>query len=97
MAKKYPPIPPHIKVSTKKSYEVLHIEDFKDGLTYGECRFDPPQIVLKKGLAPKEEFSTFIHELLHMASFEADAGLTETQVLKLEKVILKMLVANKWI
>lgn len=97
MARKYPPTPPRLFVNAKKSYEVVHIESFKDERVVGECRPEPPQIVLKKGQTPKEEFSTLIHEVCHMLSFEGDVNLTETQVLKLEKVVLKFLTANKFI
>lgn len=98
MAKrKYPTIPSHIKVSSKKSYEVLHIDDFADGETLGECRFEPNQIVLKKGQTDKSEFSTLLHEIIHMISNETEVPLTENQVLKLEKFILRLLINNSWI
>lgn len=95
--RKYPATPSHIKINAKKSYEVLHIEDFADGETLGECRWEPPQIVLKKGQTEKNEFSVLIHEMLHMISNETDVPLTEKQVLKLEKFVLRLLVNNNWI
>jgi len=80
-------IPPH--VWTKKgSYETLYTEDFKDGKTLGESRFDPKQIVLKKGLTDKELVHVFFHELIHVSSDSTGAGLTENQVLALEKDLL---------
>ena len=90
---KYPSIPSHVRVTAKRTYEVVHIEEFK-GQFLGECRFDPPQIVLKKGQTPKEEFSTFIHELCHAISEEYKVGLTEKQVLALEKGLLNFLKLN---
>jgi len=95
--RKYPVTPSYIKVSAKKRYEVLHIEDFADGETLGECRFGPPQIVLKKGQTARSEFSTFLHEMIHMISAETEVPLTEKQVLKLESFILKLLINNNWI
>ena len=99
MAKKqnYPIIPAHTKVTSKRTYETLYTDDFKDGKTMGEARFDPPQIVIQKGHNEKETFSTYIHELIHSIAFENDINLTEDHVLKLEKGILRVLVLNKWI
>jgi len=77
-------IPSH--VSTKDGlYEVLYTEEFKDGKTLGESRFEEKQIVLKKGLSPKETVHTYFHELLHVSSEITGANLTENQVLSLEK------------
>lgn len=77
-------IPPH--VSTKDGlYEVLYTEDFKDGKTLGESRFEEKQIVIKKGLSAKETLHVFFHELLHVSSNSVNANLTENQVLAMEK------------
>lgn len=95
--KSYPVIPPHIRVTAKRDYEVVRIDEFKDGKTLGECRWEPPQIVVKNGQSEKETFSTTLHELLHALSFEYDIALTETQVLKLEKGLLRLLLLNKLI
>lgn len=76
------------KVQFKKAvYEILYTEDFLDGKTLGETRFNPHQIVLKTNESDKETFHTYIHECLHAASNEYDIGLTEGQVRKLEKSI----------
>jgi len=66
-------------------YEILYTEDFKDGKTLGETRFDPRQILLKANESDRETFHTYIHELLHAVSEEYKIGLTEGQVRKLEK------------
>lgn len=95
--RKYPEIPSSIKINAKKIYEVLHIDEFAHGDYLGECRFEPAQIVIKKGQSPKEEFSTFLHEVIHMISEEAKVPLTEKQVLRLEKFVLKLLIVNNWI
>lgn len=98
MAKKvYPPIPSHIRVTSKRDYAVMHIDEFKDPHQVGSCTNDPPQIIIKKGLSDKEHFSTVLHEVLHSLSFEHDINLTETQVLKLEKALFRLLTLNKWI
>lgn len=98
MAKrKYPAIPSHVKTKSKRDYEVTFIDQFKDLKQLGECRQDPPQIVIKTGQSSKEEYSTFIHEVLHALSFDYDINLTESQVLKLEKALLNLLKLNKLI
>lgn len=77
-------IPTHVKFKNQE-YEILWVDDFKDGKTYGETRFDTHQILLKTNENDKETFHTYIHELLHAASEEYKIGLTENQVRKLEK------------
>lgn len=76
---------PHFVQMGKSTYEVLYIDEFKDGKTLGETRFDPKQIVIKNGLTPKMTVITFLHECFHSASEEFGIGLTENQVLSLEK------------
>lgn len=76
------------KVQFKKAvYEILYTDNFLDGKTLGETRFNPHQIVLKTNESDKETFHTYIHECLHAASNEYEIGLTEGQVRKLEKSI----------
>lgn len=79
-------IPNFIKIH-KTSYEVLWTEDFKDGATAGETRFDPNQIVIMKNMPTKETVLTLFHEFIHAVDHENEIGLTENQVLKLEKAM----------
>jgi len=95
--RKYPTVPSRIRVAAKKTYEIVDIESFADADILGECRYDLSQIVIKKGLSDKERFSTFIHEVIHMVSFENDANLTENQVLAMEHGLMKLLTLNKLI
>lgn len=75
-------------VSFKKmEYEVLYVDDFKDGKTLGETRFGPNQIVLKRSQNDKELVHTYVHEVLHAISEEYKVGLSEKQVLRLEKAL----------
>lgn len=97
MAKKYPKIPPRVQITKKKSYEVVHIDEFKNPNVLGECRPDVCQIVIKKGQKTKQEFSTLVHEVIHALDLESGIGLTETHVLGLEKAILNFLLLNKLI
>lgn len=98
MAKrKYPTFPSHIRITPKKDYQIVYIDEFKDVEQLGECRFNPPQIIVKKGTPPKEEFGTICHEVAHAMSEEYDINLTENQVLRLEKAIVAVLRLNGWI
>jgi hypothetical protein len=84
-------IPHRIQVAKNAWYEVVYIDDFKDGNTYGETRFDPRQIVIQNGLPPKLTVTIFLHEACHAFSAEHDINLTETQILALEKAFYYML------
>jgi hypothetical protein len=84
-------IPHVVHTGKKERYEIVWVEDFADGQTYGETRFDPLQIALKKGLSEKETVLTYLHEVLHAASHTHEIGLTETQVRKLEKALIPLL------
>lgn len=78
-------IPFSVTINNKVNYEILYVDDFKDGNTLGETRFAPRQIVIKKNLKPKLTVITFLHELAHAFSNEHNVDLTETQILALEK------------
>lgn len=79
-------ISPQIKVGPRKYYEVLWVDEFpKDHELMGEMRPDSKQVVIRKGLGPKETVGTFFHEFLHAVSDENEVGLTERQVATLEK------------
>lgn len=96
--RKYPDIPSHVRITARRDYEVTYIDTFKnDPEQLGECRLEPPQIVIKTEQPPGEKFSTFIHETIHALDFEDKIGLTEKQVLKLERGIFRMLKLNGWI
>lgn len=80
-------IPISIQLARHVKYEVLWTKDFKDGATLGETRFDPNQIAIQLDQSNKETVHTYIHEVLHAISQTYDVGLTETQVIKLEKAL----------
>lgn len=84
-------IPPRVQINRNSFYEVCWIEDFPDGNTLGETRYDPKQIVIKKGLSPKLTVQTYLHEIGHAVSEEFKANLTETQVLAIEAFFYYML------
>lgn len=83
-------IPKSVKV-LKRAYEILWTDDLVSGSNHGETRFDPAQIVLHNSPNSKEVTYTFMHEFFHAVSYEYDIGLTESQVLKLEKALPDMI------
>lgn len=88
-------IPHRIKIGTTE-YEVLYVDDFKDGATAGETRWDPPQIIIKNGMSAKETVHTAFHEFIHAVSAEYDVNLTESQVEALEQsfTVMKKFFSN---
>lgn len=90
-------IPNRVRITSKVEYEVLFVEEFKDGQTLGECRSDVKQIVINKNQSDTEARKTFIHETIHAIDSEEDIKLTEKQVRKLEDGIYRVLRLNKWI
>jgi hypothetical protein len=92
---KWPEIPAWARITSKRSYQVLFTDEFlKDHQQLGECRFEPPQIVIKNGQSELERFGTYAHEVIHAASEEFDIGLTESQVRKLEKALVTYMKLN---
>lgn len=87
-------IPHRVQIAKAAWYEVLYTDDFKDGTTLGETRFEQRQIVIKNGQSPKMTVVTYLHECAHAFSAEHEINLTETQVLALEKAFYYMLKFN---
>lgn len=75
-----------IKTGSKRTWEILEVVEL-DG-AWGETRPDTRQVVLKK--EDPERIYTLIHEFIHVANFDEKLGLTERQVLGLEKWIKKI-------
>lgn len=79
-------IPSRIKIG-KSVYQILWVDEFpKDKRQLGETNFHgDKRIIIKLGQSNKEAVHTYWHEVLHAISEEFDVGLTEKQVLRLEK------------
>jgi hypothetical protein len=84
-------IPHRIHLGKKHYAEVVWVDDFPDGKTLGETRFEPLQIAIKKKQSDKETVLTYLHEVIHCIDSIHSIGLTETQVLKLEKALTPIL------
>lgn len=88
---------PRIRATKDRTYEVLYVDNFLDEKQVGRCDFNTSQITIKNNESPTETFKTYIHEILHALSNEYEAGLTETQVQKMELAIFKFLKLNKYL
>jgi len=61
------------------------LEDTKGNKLHGKTEFDPRRIILNKEQTIKETVSTAVHEWFHGLDHDHEMGLTEDQILKLEK------------
>lgn len=86
-------IPSRVEIGSRW-FEIIWIDEFKDGKTLGETRFDPPQIVLKTNETDKETVKTYLHEITHAVSDEEEVGLTENQVIGIERSLTYLLKPN---
>lgn len=83
-------LPNKIRTKSRSSYELFWSTDFHfdqaDGSkTYGITRYDPKQIVINSNQGDTETIHTVFHEFIHALSGDYEVGLTESQVMKLEK------------
>ena len=77
----------NFKIQLKRNvfYEVVWVNDFPNGKTEGETRFQERQIALKKDVNARETVKTFLHEVAHAFAHEYDIPLPESSVEKLEE------------
>ncbi len=81
-------IPTSIKTSSKDTFEILWSDNLcnaSGAKLYGETRFEPNQIVINKEQTDKDAVLTAWHEVIHAVDHSHEIGLTEAQVIKLEK------------
>lgn len=90
-------IPSRLRIKHNISYEVLYVDSFpNDPSQVGECRSDPKQIVILRGMSPTETWKTFLHEATHSFSNEYPSlNFTERQVIDIEEGVFRMLKLNK--
>lgn len=90
-------IPSQIKIKNKVVYDIAHIDSFKDKNQLGECRFNERLILIKRGQSERQEYKTFLHELLHAICHERGIDISHKAIYGLEGAIDYLLRANKWI
>lgn len=81
-------IPNKIKTGIKKFFDVLWsdgLSDTKGKFLYGKTEFEPNKIIINADQADKDAVLTFFHECIHAIDHDHEIGLTEDQVIKLEK------------
>jgi hypothetical protein len=82
-------IPDKVQVGRQSYYTVLHVEKCPSGdYTAGECDPNSKTIFIRTGQSPRQKTLTYLHELCHAFSFEAELELTEAQVSDIETKIL---------
>ena len=80
-------IPISIRTSRGETFQIVFVKDFADGKTLGHTTFQPNQIAILMGQSDKMTVITYLHEVLHAFADTYGAGITESQVLVLEKTI----------
>lgn len=87
--------PAKIRIKRGVEYDVFK---FKKPELHGEIVFEDRAIFLHEDLSAAEEESTLLHEVLHGICHHYKVGLTEKQVLKLEKGLVSFIRLNrKWL
>ena len=84
-------IPNRVQLKPKVFYEIVWVSKDDKAPNVGETRPDNRQIVLELGHSDRETVHTYLHELAHAVSCEYELGLTESQVLTMEKSIYYLL------
>lgn len=81
-------IPTKFRTGVRKYFIVLwadNLKDTKENKLYGLTQFEPKQIVISKDQSDKEAVFTAWHEFLHGIDHDHEIGLTESQVVMLER------------
>ena len=90
-------IPSKVQVASKVFYDVTwqkEIVDTKGNHLYGFTDLINKIITIQLDLPPKLTVETYTHELAHAVSEEFKIGLTENQVLAMEKAMPYLLKKN---
>lgn len=86
-SKLYKRIPISVQVTRKVKYDITWTRNDPSLDHMGKTMLDTKHIVLNLDMKPRLATHTYIHELLHAISEEYDVGLSENQVLALEKAL----------
>jgi hypothetical protein len=82
-----------VQYGKNKFCNVKWVQGFGDD-TVGSMHLASNEILIKLGMSDKLTITTYIHELLHLFSDANEVGLTENQILKLEKCFYYALKEN---
>lgn len=84
-------IPHKVSISSTRAFEVSWVDTFDNVDIDGMTHFDPDRIIIRSNQSSSETVKTYLHEILHAVSDEYTIGLTETQVIQLEKALSTIL------
>lgn len=91
-------IPTHLRLTQRVEYEIVWTDEIgKDSETAGECRYASRQIAICNKQSDRDKMKTFIHEALHAISHEFKIPLPHKAIYKLEHIIYRIMVLNKWL
>lgn len=88
--KKMKSIPARVQIAPKVFYEITwqkEMADTKGNHLYGITDLDNRIITIRMDMSPKLTVETFFHECCHAFSHEFNLGLTENQVLGMERMV----------
>lgn len=88
--KKMKSIPARIQIAPKVTYEITWQKEIitpTGNHLYGLTDLDSKIITIKMDMSPKLTVETYWHEVCHAFSEEFQLGLTENQVLGMEKIV----------
>ncbi len=83
-------IPISVQYGRNQHCNIKWVQGFGDD-TVGSMHLASNEILIKLGMSDKLTITTYIHELLHLFSDANEVGLTENQILKLEKAFYYVL------
>lgn len=81
-------IPTKVRTGIRKFFAIFwsdNLTDTRFTKLYGLTQFEPRQIIISKDQSDKESVYTAWHEFLHGLDHDQEIGLSEPQVVKLEK------------
>lgn len=81
-------IPNKIRTAPRRSFPILWsdgLSDTREQRLHGITEFHPEKIIINSDQTDKEAVMTMFHEFVHALDHHNEIGLTETQVMKLEK------------
>jgi len=89
-------LPSRVKIKNKVEYEVVHVDEFKEKTTVGECRPRNRQIALKINQSERQKIKSFIHEILHAVCMERDIKIPHGSIYELEHAFYYLIFHNDW-
>ena len=99
-------VPHKILIKPRIAYEIVYVDRFDDPCQVGECRrtigknsYEGTirQIAIKSGLSKRALLETLLHEVLHAVEYEYKLPIPHALIHKLEKPLLRLLIANGWV